>query len=101
MEDYSVHWSLEAEDSFYKVVDDLRFRWPPKVVDDFIDLTDDVIIRIAKFPYLYRAYKDGKFVRHGIVHKNITMFYRVNEDQKQIEILLFWATKTNPEKLRI
>lgn len=98
---YNVIWSKEAEDSYINVVDDLLYRWPPKTAKDFIDRTERLIAQIKTFPYLFRAYENNAAIRHGILHKNITMFYKVDEAGETIKIMLFWANRVDPNKLKL
>ncbi len=96
---YNVIWSDEAESSFQQVIDDLLFRWSEREAINFINRTEEIISNVSKSPYLFRAYYKDPAIRHGILHKNTTMFYKVMEDSKTIRIMLFWATRTNPNKL--
>lgn len=93
---YTVIWSIEAEASFLVVIDDLLFRWTEREANIFIDRTQTIIEKISIEPYMFRAYEKDPSIRHGILHRNVTMFYRVIDKTRTIHIMLFWSTKSNP-----
>src|SRR5690606_17425491 len=93
---YKVIWSDEAENSFLKVVDDLLFRWTEREANIFINRTEKLIKQISLHPYLFRAYYKDASIRQAILHKNVTMSYRVMEESQTIRMMLFWATRTSP-----
>ena len=49
---YSIVWSVEAEASYLKVVDDLLLKWTEREALKFIQHTEAVIAKISVFPYL-------------------------------------------------
>lgn len=86
---FTVIWSTEAEASFLVVVDDLLYRWTQREANIFINRTQTIIEKISTQPYMFRTYEKDDSVRHGILHRNVTMFYRViEENQKKLEIFI-------------
>ena len=71
-----VRWTTEAKKSFNKVIDFMYLQWPEKEVAKFVDRTDEIVANFLQEPYLFKAYEDDPRIRHGILHKNITLFYR-------------------------
>jgi len=53
---------------------------------------------IQENPYLYPLYNPSKKIRKCIIHGRIILYYRINGDI--IEILRFWNTYQNPDKLK-
>lgn len=98
---YNVIWSEEAESSFFLVIDDLLFRWSAREVSNFISRTEEVISQIVVHPFIFKEYEKDKSIRHGILHKNTTMFYRVDKNNSTIQIMLFWNSKRDPEGLKL
>ncbi|HUH33032.1 MAG TPA: type II toxin-antitoxin system RelE/ParE family toxin [Daejeonella sp.] len=96
---YKVIWSNKAEVSFSNTIDYIHEHWSPREALKLIARTDEVITIIAKHPYLFKEYRPNPSIRHGILHKNTTMFYRVMEESKTILIMLFWNNSRNPKSL--
>jgi len=98
---YNVIWSEEAESSFFLVIDDILSRWSVREASNFISRTEEVISQIVIHPYIFKEYEKDISIRHGILHKNTTMFYRVEENNSSIQIMLFWNSKRNPQSLKL
>jgi plasmid stabilization system protein ParE len=47
--------------------------------------------------------KVSKFlgVRYVLILKHFSLYYRIKEDKKEIEILSFWDNRRNPENLEL
>lgn len=95
---YSVKWMPEAEITYAMVIEYLEENWTIKEINNFLDRTDEVVNFIAQNPkqYLYSKKKD---VYRAVVTKQISLYYRVNLNA--IELLIFWDTRQNPNKLKI
>ncbi|MFT7420280.1 MAG: hypothetical protein ACI9QN_001205 [Arcticibacterium sp.] len=88
----------EAEITYAMVIEYLEENWTIKEINNFLDRTDEVVNFIAQNPkqYLYSKKKD---VYRAVVTKQISLYYRVNLNA--IELLIFWDTRQNPNKLKI
>ena len=98
---FDIIWSDEAENSFNGVIDYLLYHWSQKEAHHFISRTDELINLIGNQPLLFKPYKNKTNIRHGNLHKNVTMFYRVIEQSNTIVIMLFWNNHRNPKKLKL
>jgi plasmid stabilization system protein ParE len=92
-------WTEKAIVTFNQIADYLYERFSEKEVQRYFDRTDEIITSITITPYLFKPYKINSQIRHGILHKNVTLFYRVFEEAKVIELLLFWENHQSPDKL--
>lgn len=79
----------------------MYLQWPEKEVAKFVDRTDEIVANFLQEPYLFKAYEDDPRIRHGILHKNITLFYRVLENEQIIELLFFWDNRQDPAGLKL
>jgi len=96
---YQVVWTRKAKVSFNKEIDFIYKKWDEKIVERFLNRTDEIIRSISHSPLIFKAYKSDKTIRHGLLHENVTMFYRIVPERSTIEILLFWNNLRNPQKL--
>ncbi|MEQ9231508.1 MAG: hypothetical protein RIF46_12565 [Cyclobacteriaceae bacterium] len=95
---YSIKWLPEAETTYALVIEYLEVNWTNKEINNFIDRTDEVINFIAQKPqqYIYSKMKDAL---RAVVTKQISLYYRIKGEE--IELLIFWDTRQDPEKLKI
>ena len=49
---------------------------------------------------MYPVSNKRKNVRKGFVNKLVCLFYRVQAQKEEIELLLFWNNRQNPERLK-
>jgi hypothetical protein len=92
-------WTKIAKIDYWKNIEYLESEWTLQDVYNFIDKTDDLILLITNQNLIFKStnYKD---VFHVPITKQITLYYRILEDNK-IELLRFWNTYQNPEKLKL
>ena len=96
----NIVWSLKALQSYYKIVDFLTSEWNETVAKNFIIEVEKVIDEIRQNPYLFESSKRYKNVRKGFISKHNLLFYRVKPRKKEIELLIFWDTRQDDNKLR-
>ena len=97
---YKVIWSKKAEASFLNTLDHILRNWSEREAFKLIARTEELITQISKHPHIFREYKASS-IRHGILHKNTTMFYKVMEEAKTIRIMLFWNNTRDPKSLKL
>lgn len=92
-------WTTIAKNDYWNNIEYLESEWTLKDVYNFMDKTDDLIELVTKQNLIFKPakYKD---VYHVPVTKQITLYYRVLENEK-IELLRFWNTYQNPKKLKL
>jgi len=86
----------EAELTYALVIEYLEENWTSKEIDFFIDRTDEVINFIAQNPKQY-IYSKKKNAFRAVISKQISLYYRIKS--REVELLIFWDTRQNPEKL--
>ena len=97
--EYKVIWSNEAQDSFLTIVDFISNNWSQTEATKFIIRTESLIGQISKHPFLFKIYQQFKSIRCGALHKNTTLFYKVNEETRTIIVMLFWNNQREPGTL--
>jgi plasmid stabilization system protein ParE len=93
---YTVKWLPEAEMTYGLVLDYLEENWTSKEIVKFIDRTNEVINFISQNPKQY-LYSKKKNSYRAVVTKHVSLYYKIQPNE--IELLVFWDTRQDPEKL--
>jgi len=92
-------WSRLAEKDFAAILSYLNENWDEKVVNQFIDLTEEIIGQISinprQFPVIFKKEK----IRKCVLTKHNTLFYR--DTKSQVEILRIYDTRQDPDNLNL
>jgi len=94
-----VVWMPEAEKTFNDQIDYLASIWSTKVLHSFIDRVFEVIERVSEQPEVFPVFRKEQNIHRCVVHRNLSMYYRIGDDK--IQILIFWPNKRNPDDLPI
>ncbi len=94
-----VIWTKRSLETYLKIIDFLKIQWTKKEIRNFVILTNDTIISLIKNPFIFQCFDDNINIRRGFVHKHISLFYKVNQENDTIELLVFWDNRQNPENL--
>jgi len=90
-------WSPLSEKDFENILDYLKSNWDKKVVEKFIDITDQLIYQISINPKQYPIINKSKRIRKCVITKHNTLFYRDRKDF--IDVLRLFDTRQDPKKL--
>lgn len=93
---YKLDWTFKAESSYYEEIEYIYLKWNIKEVVKFEDLVSTELARLVQNPKIGRL-SNNKFSL--TISKQTTLYYRINEKEKSIELLLFWNNQKNPEEL--
>ena len=96
-----VSWSYEAEIQYY---DTLLF-WIEKIKSEkYSEQIESEVTKIIQtlkdFPRIGAIYQ-RKGVRRVIVLFHFSVFYRILEEENEIEIVAFWDNRNDPKKLNL
>lgn len=91
-------WSPRADADFDKIIDYLLLEWGETVALDFADEVNKVLLVVSLMPELYPTVNKRK-VRKAVVVKQITLYYRFDEEMEVIRILRLWDNRQDPKKL--
>ena len=94
-----IYWSTLSKISFSEEIYFILRKWNQIEVDKFSDLVYDYLERLTKNPEI--GIYNSKFNCYSIViSKQSTLFYRILESEKKLELVLFWNNKQNPVYLK-
>jgi plasmid stabilization system protein ParE len=94
-----IYWSTLSKISFSEEIYFILRKWNQIEVDKFSELVYDYLERLTKNPEI--GIYNSKFNCYSIViSKQSTLFYRILESEKKIELILFWNNKQNPVYLK-
>lgn len=97
---YKVLWSPAAQSTFFEILSYLEEHWSTSEAAAFIDRTDEIINFIKNRPSLFQ-YSKSSNTHKCVLTKQVSLFYRVNTNSDQVELLLFWDNRQDPEQLSI
>lgn len=89
--------SKTAEKKLDKLFEYLISEWSVKVKRDFVKKLNKSIELIKNQPEIFPESKKGKSLRKCVITKQTTLYYRFNS--KQINIVIVFDTRQNPNKL--
>lgn len=94
---YQIDWTFSALKSYYEEIEFIYLKWNQKEVFKFEKLIESELERLSKNPTLGNFKNSSNYSIR--ISKQTTLFYRINEKAKSIELLLFWNNLKNPEDL--
>lgn len=89
MIEFDVLITAQAEEDLNKIFEFISQKWPDHIKTDFLVAVSQKMQLLASMPFMYRASQVEPTVRECVVNRYITMYYRVIEDQKRVEVLSF------------
>lgn len=93
-------WTYTAKGTFAQILEYLLENWTTKELDKFTKEVRNIIGQIEANPYMFESSSKNNSVRKGLVNNLVSLFYRVQPQKKEIELLLFWNNRQNPKKLK-
>lgn len=88
-----------AQNKLLKLNDFLLENWSLKVRNDFIKKLSSKIQQISNQPESCPQSNKFKGLFKCVVTKQTTLYYRVNVDKKEIEIISIFDSRQNPDQL--
>ena len=92
----SVIWTPEAESTFQAQLDYLEANWPEVTLRKFIDRVFEMIDQLEQRPEIYPVYRNSERIHRGVINPYVTLYYRIKP--QQIDLLLFWPNRQDPNK---
>lgn len=92
-------WNKVAKSDYFKNIEYLLKNWSEKEVQKFIDEVRHIefILKKGNVDFQEIGYRG---VKHEVVRKQITLFYKIN-DISEVEFLRFWNNHKDIKKLRL
>lgn len=96
-----ISWTSRAFKSYLIIIDYLFENWTVKEINKFETQTTKTIELIKQNPYMFQASEERKNVRKGFVNKLVSIYYRISTEKNEIELLVFWQNRQNPNNLKL
>jgi len=99
---YKVSWTLKALETYISNIEYLETKWTDREVKRFIATTEKKIKTLSGQPGIGSPRnRKQRNIRHTVLHKRVSLIYRIKPGKKEIELLRFWNTWQNPKKLKL
>lgn len=93
-------WTRLANNTFTEIFENLDFRWTKKEMIDFRNLTDSMLNNIKNEKISNSIIFIKLEVRKVILHKNVSLYYKIDRKNNKIYLLTFFNNRMNPETLQ-
>jgi plasmid stabilization system protein ParE len=97
---YKVVWTPEALQTYLQVISYLENKWTEREVKNFAKGVENKIELLKKFSGIGSPFDKKRRLRKTLVHKQVQLYYRIRLQKRQVELVSFWNTYQNPNKLR-
>ncbi|MDB4918193.1 type II toxin-antitoxin system RelE/ParE family toxin [Mucilaginibacter sp.] len=91
---FELRFTTEAEETFDALVIQLQQKWGDHFVAKFETRVLKALKTITITPFLYPVAEENTGIRKCILHKNCSLFYKINEEN--IVIICFWDNRQDP-----
>jgi len=95
-----VIWTKLAIITYREVLENLKEQWTKKEMISFKNLTNDLLVKIKNEQISCQVVNKKLGVRKGIVHKNVSLFYKEDSEKKKIYLITFFNNRMNPKTLK-
>ena len=75
-------------------IDFIYLKWNQKEVDDFVMLVDENLKRLSINPLIGQIHKN---VYKLVISKQTSLFYKIIEKDKKVELVYFWNNKKDSQ----
>lgn len=94
----TIIWSPLAEKDLINILLYLQKNWNEDVLENFIDITDELIDQIILNPKQFPIIHKTRKIRKCVLTKQNTLFYRIKNDS--VFIMRIYDTRQDPKKLK-
>ena len=95
-----LNWTSESEKTFNQNLEYLAKEWDNVVLNEFLDRVEAVLEKIKFNPRLYPQHKAESSIHKCVIHERIVLYYKI-VDEEVIDLLTFWNTYQNPDRLKM
>jgi hypothetical protein len=93
---FEIYWQRLSEITFSEEMTFIFSKWNQFEVDKFSFLVHKNLDRLATNPFLGKPINS---VYKIVISKQTTLYYKVSESDKRIDLLVFWNNLKNPADL--
>lgn len=99
---YKIVWTVKALQTYLNNMLYLETAWTAKEIKGFALIVEKKLLALSKQPGIGTARnKKQQNIRYVVLHKRVSLIYRIKTAKKEIELLRFWNTYQNPRKLKV
>jgi len=91
-------WNNIALITYVEEINYILLKWNNKEVQSFKDLVVENLERLSKNPKM-GVYIEKDNIYSLMISKQTTLYYKVSENDKRIDLLVFWYNQKNPADL--
>ena len=92
--EYKSVWVPLAVETYMEEIDLIYLKWNQKEVDDFVILVDENLKRLSINPLIWQIHKN---VYKIVISKQTSLFYKIIEKDKKVELVYFWNNKKDSQ----
>ena len=92
--EYKIVWVPLAVETYMEEIDFIYLKCNQKEVDDFVMLVDENLKRLSINPLIGQIHKN---VYKIVISKQTSLFYRIIEKDKKVELVYFWNNKKDSQ----
>ena len=92
--EYKIVWVPLAVETYMEENDFIYLKWNQKEVDEFVMLFDENLKRLSINPLIGQIHKN---VYKIVISKQTSLFYRIIEKDKKVELVYFWNNKKDSQ----
>jgi hypothetical protein len=92
--EYKIVWVPLAVETYMEEIDFIYLKWNQKEVDDFVVLVDENLKRLSINPLIGQIHKN---VYKIVISKQTSLFYKIIEKDKKVELVYFWSNKKDSQ----
>lgn len=100
--DCKINWTNRAWRTYKANIDYLQEAWTTKEISNFVLLVDKRLANLSKHPRIGNP-RNKKYpnIRCTLIHKRILLLYKLKPLKNEIDLLVFWNTYQNPQRLKV
>ena len=95
-----INWTSESEKTFNQNLEYLGKEWDAVVINRFLNRVEEVLEKLKSNPRLYPLHGSSANIHKCIIHERIILYYKVVSEET-IDLLTFWNTYQDPDKLKV
>ncbi len=93
---YRILWTDHALEELDKAVEYLQLNFTDVEIARLANAIESTLSHITRNPLMYPESAQARGIRRAVVLRFNTLYYRVNRESKQIEVLSFFSNRQDP-----
>ena len=98
---YKIRTTTRAKNDIFNTVDYLLKKWSESEALDFLKSFEEVKLILNRSPYVFPESEIGKGIHKAVLTKHNTIYYSVDKNKNEINIITVFNVFQNPNKLKL